>query len=229
MTSSRPAVLLLSGGLDSGTLLTKLIADGVHVIPISFDYGQRHAAAEMAHAASLVKQFSLRDRWSIFNIPSIFSPKDPSTLLNPTAPMPHQTYEELSETEGPSPTYVPNRNAILISTAVAHALQNDADFVYIATHAEDARNWAYPDCTPEFNGAMASAVYIGTYFRVRLMTPFQWMMKRDIVRLGLSLSAPFDQMWSCYEGGQSPCGKCPTCVERAQAFQDNGVADPAVG
>lgn len=219
------AVLLLSGGLDSGTLLSKLVNDNIDVIPVSVHYGQRHSMSELGAAKALAREFGLSTKHQVLDISKIFSSSDPSVLLNSANSMPHQTYQELAETVGPSPTYVPFRNSILISMATAIALQNDAEYVYIATHAEDARNWAYPDCTPEFNGPMSGAVYIGSYMKVRLGVPFQWMMKREIVKLGVSLKAPFHMMWSCYEGGDRPCGKCPTCVERVQAFKDNGITE----
>jgi len=217
------AVLLLSGGLDSGTLLTKLYHESIDVIPLSIDYGQRHRGAE-GEAAQHLSDF-FRVPLKTLSLEDVFSFIPMGALLS-TTPMPHLSYQELAEEVGPSPTYVPFRNAVLISAAVSIALQIEADSVYIATHAEDARNWAYPDCTPEFNGSMAAAVYVGTYSKARLFTPFQWMMKRDIVKLGHELNAPFHLMWSCYEGDLTPCRKCPTCIERAEAFRANGLKDP---
>lgn len=222
-------VLLLSGGLDSGTLLSRLIAAGNEVHPISIRYGQRHVK-EVIAAQRLLEFYSIKERWKVIDlsVTHMFDSSDPSTLINPTAKMPHLTYQEIATGVGPSPTYVPFRNSIFISIAVAHALQIGAEEVYLATHAEDARNWAYPDCTPEFNGPMAAAVYVGTYHKVRLRAPFQWMMKKDIVAQGVRDHAPFQYMWSCYEGEDKPCGKCPTCVERIQAFADTGIPDPAL-
>lgn len=98
--------------------------------------------------------------------------------------------------------------------------------IYFGAHSEDAANWAYPDCTPEWIGAMANAIYIGTYMAVRLHTPIQWLMKRDIATLGHSLGVPFEQTWSCYKGEELHCGTCPTCRSRKQAFIDAGIADP---
>lgn len=80
----------------------------------------------------------------------------------------------------------------------------------------------------EFNGAMTNAIYVGTYHKVRLVTPLQWMMKADVVGEGLALKAPFYLTWSCYRGGQAHCGTCPTCIERLEAFRVNGVQDPVL-
>lgn len=224
----KPVVVLLSGGLDSGTLLTQLSRNGYDCRPISFEYGQKHQAAEIQAAIDVATKLGVIKHHRIFNIETIFTDnRFPSALLPGSTEMPHMTYQEIAETVGPSPTYVPFRNGLFISIATSYALQIGADQVFIATHAEDARNWAYPDCTPEFNGPMAAAVYVGTYHEVRLVAPFQYLMKKDIVRVGIENYAPFELMWSCYEGGDFPCGKCPTCVERAEAFAANSFEDPA--
>jgi 7-cyano-7-deazaguanine synthase len=140
--------------------------------------------------------------------------------------MPHLTYKEIAEGEGVSPTYVPFRNGNLLSTAASLALVEGAGAIYFGAHAEDARGWAYPDCTPEFIGSMASAIYIGSYHRVRLVTPVEWMMKHDIVAVATQIGAPLHLTLSCYEGLRPACGKCPTCVERLAAFETNGLTDP---
>jgi len=100
--------------------------------------------------------------------------------------------------------------------------------VWFGAHAEDAHNWAYPDCTPEFVGAMANAIYIGTYHKVRLVTPFIHSLKSDIVRYGDELALPFELTWSCYVGGDKHCGICPTCRARKEAFIQAAVRDPTV-
>src|SRR5262245_9556666 len=135
------------------------------------------------------------------------------------AEMPHVTYEELQKAEGPSPTYVPYRNGSFLSLAASGALDMGADTIYAGMHGEDAHNWAYPDCTPEFIGAMQNAIYIGTYYKVRLVCPFTYMTKADIIKLGLDLLAPLHLTMSCYEGRDPACGVCPTCIARLEAFK----------
>ncbi len=98
--------------------------------------------------------------------------------------------------------------------------------IYFGAHAEDAANWAYPDCTPEFIGAMGNAIYTGTYYAVRLYTPLMWSSKADVVRLGARLGVPFKNTWSCYKGEALHCGACPTCYARQNAFKAAGVEDP---
>jgi 7-cyano-7-deazaguanine synthase len=143
--------------------------------------------------------------------------------------MPEMSYEEISHAEGPSPTVVPFRNAVFLSLAVAFAASRRIDLVYIAVHAEDAHNWAYPDCTPEFLGPFGASVYVGTYRAVRLRYPFIWDSKTDIVRRAAVLGVPLGLTWSCYNpmaGGA--CGTCPTCIDRIHAFQEAGYEDPIV-
>lgn len=220
------ALILLSGGLDSATLLAyaATVYKVDDLLALSIRYNQRHENQEMNSAQKISNYYGV-EHFILHLPPSVFWGSE-STLLDAKAEMPHMTYEELAKTQGISPTYVPFRNGLFLSLATAFALIRKYDDVLIATHAEDARNWAYPDCTPEFNGAMANAVYIGTYRQVRLVSPFQWMMKKDVVALGLSLKVPYELSWSCYEGGLFPCGTCPTCVERLEAFRANGVEDP---
>jgi 7-cyano-7-deazaguanine synthase len=215
------AVILLSGGADSTTLLAVALADDVDPVALSVDYGQKHVA-ELDAARAVAGHYDVPHL--IVTLPPTVFQGAGSALID--GPMPQVTYEELEAAEGVSPTYVPFRNANLISQAVAVALTIDAGYVYAAPHAEDARGWAYPDCTPEFNGAMGAAVYVGTYHKVRLRTPFQWMTKAEIVRVGLDLGVPFHLTLSCYEGSVPPCGTCPTCLARHAAFERAGAPDP---
>jgi 7-cyano-7-deazaguanine synthase len=110
----------------------------------------------------------------------------------------------------------------------ATAEAKDLCGIYFGAHSEDAQNWAYPDCTPEFIGSMANAIYIGTYQTIRLHTPLEWLLKADIVKLGDSLGVPFEETWSCYKGEEHHCGTCPTCRSRKEAFQIADVKDPTV-
>lgn len=221
------AVVLLSGGLDSTTLLAYVKEKQSHqkiirpTLAVSFSYGQKHYEEVMV-AEGIAADYGCLHR--IVELPRIFGRE--STVLQDGPDNPHLTYQQIAEAEGPSPTVVPFRNANLISQATTIAVTEGASWVYAGMHAEDARNWAYPDCTPEFLGAMANAVRVGTYDKVRLATPFQWMMKADIVQLGFDLGVPFEKTLSCYEGAVPACGRCPTCVERLAAFAACGEKDP---
>lgn len=231
------AFVLLSGGLDSSTVLATAVKDyHPSVEAVSIDYGQRHKK-EMDFA---VKQ---AQAWDVPHV----TIKLPPSLLSGTmltdheVAIPNVTYDQI---EGVSPTYVPFRNGLMLSLLTARAQKwvdgankrwiptsgsgRPEAFVYFGAHAEDAQNWAYPDCTPEFIGAMANAIYVGSYQQVRLVTPFMWAGKAAIVKLGTRLGVDFKNTWSCYAGGEFHCGKCPTCYARQKAFADAGVSDPTV-
>lgn len=221
------SVVLLSGGMDSTTVLAQALADGApYVLCISFQYGSKHGARELEAAQNVVSYYRERSHevdHLVVNLPRIFG--GGGSALMDDVPMPHGEYKD-PEKEGPSSTEVPFRNANLLSAATSIAMTHQCTRVYFAAHANDATRWAYPDCTPEFIGAMASAIYIGTMHRVRLVAPFMYMTKGDVVTRAALLDAPLHLTWSCYEGMLQHCGTCPTCVERMHAFADAGFADP---
>lgn len=112
--------------------------------------------------------------------------------------------------------------------ALATRRMKDSAGVYFGAHAEDAANWAYPDCTPEFIGAMANAIHVGSYGCIRLYTPLEWSDKAAIIRQGEELGVDWANTWSCYAGGEQHCGECPTCRARRAGFAAAGVKDPTV-
>lgn len=231
--SWRRAFVLLSGGLDSTTALAIAERDantiwngGIECV--SIDYGQRHQK-EIKHAAHIAWLYDCQH--SVLTLPDLLA--GGSMLTDAGKEIPNVSYDEI---EGVSPTYVPFRNGLMISMIAAHAQRwvNSAQKnqprheagVFIGAHAEDAANWAYPDCTPEFIGAMANALYIGTYGAVRLHAPLMNMTKQEIVKRADALIVPLADTWSCYKGGEKHCGVCPTCRSRRQAFELAGVVDP---
>ncbi len=220
------AMVLLSGGIDS-TVCAALAAEMMgnnNVIAISIQYGQKHDR-EVVAAHRIAKALRLYDCVTIPLDPTIFD-RSGCALVDKDIEVPETTYEEVNAAQGPSPMYVPFRNGIFLSIAAADALQRGAKYVFYGAHSEDARNFAYPDCTPEFNGAMMNAISFGTYGAVRLITPLQWMSKAEIVAEGFRLNIPFRLTYSCYSGRPLHCGKCATCVSRIQAFKSNREVDP---
>lgn len=215
----------MSGGVDSTTCLAMAVqrsrVDGWPVVAISFRYGQKHAA-ELDAAERVAKVYGL-DHHFVDMPREVFAGGD-STLVEGGPENPTGSYDDLPE--GVSPTYVPFRNANLISVAAAICVKSGGGEVWFGAHAEDASRWAYPDCTPEFIGAMACAIYVGTYHEVRLVTPLEWLSKAGVVREGLMIAAPYHLTMSCYNGQRPACGKCPTCLSRMAAFRANGIDDP---
>lgn len=217
------AVVLLSGGLDSTVcaLLAARSFQADQVAALNILYGQKHSKEAQA-ARNVASYLGLRHYETIKLSEGLFGGAG-STLVDEDKEIPLGPY---SKEPGPVSTYVPFRNGIFISVATAYALKIDAEAIYFGAHAEDALNWAYPDCTPEFLGAMKNAVWVGTYHKVRLITPLEWLTKADIIKLGFGMDAPFELTWSCYHGGEEACGRCATCISRLEAFRANGLVDP---
>lgn len=229
------SIVLTSGGLDSAVCLALAEAERSkskagswaefqnQIIALSVDYGQKHKKEQDA-AMNLAGYYGAKLQ-TVSIDPHQFRGAG-STIMDLDKPNPMTTYAELAKSEGVSPTYVPFRNGNLLSIAASYALKYECEMIWAGMHAEDARGWAYPDCTPEFIGAMANAIYIGTYHKVRLKTPLMWLNKKDIVYLGAVHNVPFHMTWSCYNGQELSCGVCPTCVSRLAAFKANGMEDP---
>ena len=218
------ALVLLSGGLDSTVALAEAYA--MHkgsVGAVSFLYGQKHTT-EINAAAAIVDYYGIWHK--TIEMPEVFAGSGSVIIAENKEEIPQASYEELADEFGVSPTYVPYRNANFLSMATSVALVEGADEVWAGMHAEDAHNWAYPDCTPEFLGAMAGAIYVGTYQQVRLTVPHMNRTKAEVIQKGLDLKAPLELTWSCYEGRNQACGVCATCVGRIQAFARVGEKDP---
>jgi 7-cyano-7-deazaguanine synthase len=220
----KSAVIAFSGGLDSTTLLYSILPNTDRILALTFEYGSRHGEREWEAAVKILHAWPGIEHRRIHMPREVFR-GGKSALMN-EAFMPHQTYQEINESVGPSPTVVPFRNANIISMCASIASAQGYSEVYVATHATDSHNWAYPDCSPEFMGAMANAVYVGTYHQVRLVTPFTWLTKIDIVERAATFGVPVQLTRSCYEATEVACGICPTCVERIEAFQVQGLIDP---
>lgn len=222
--ASKKGVVLLSGGLDSTLCATMAVKDlgADNVIALTILYGQKHER-ELIAAKKVAIALIIQHKTLV--IPGIFAGFR-SSLIDKDVPIPKMSYEEMEKACGISPTYIPYRNGVLLSYAAVIALVGGARFIYFGAHAEDARSCAYPDTTPEFIGSMANAIYVGTYHKVRLLTPLQWYTKKEIVVKSIELSSPYQFTWSCYARGEVHCGKCPTCISRRQAFKDSGYADP---
>lgn len=213
-------VLIFSGGLDSTVLASYLIKAGHTVLPLSIDYGQRHSR-EIESAQRICSVLGLK--FKALNLSGLRDVMTGSSQTDRSIPVPHGHYTD----EIMKVTVVPNRNMILLAVAGAYAISQKADSVSYGAHGGD--HAIYPDCRPEFADALAVALGLADWHKVRIDRPFINKTKADIARLGAELGAPMWLSWSCYEGGsQAHCGKCGTCVERKEAFVNAGIPDHTV-
>lgn len=221
------AMVLFSGGVDSTTCLALAVKKhgAENVIALSISYGQKHNR-EIESAEKLTKYYGVK--WQTLDLSLIFKDSNCSLLKNSNDEIPKESYsEQLLKTNGsPVSTYVPFRNGLFLASAASIALSNGCNVIYYGPHADDAAGNAYPDCSSVFNDAMAKAIYEGSGQQVSIEAPFVNMTKKDIVELGLELKVPYELTWSCYEGGDKPCGICGTCRDRIEAFKANGITDP---
>ena len=223
------ALVLLSGGLDSTTCLAEAVDKygAEEVLALSAGYGQKHSK-ELDAARAVAKHYGVTHR--VLDLAELFIGSDCSLLGGSEEEIPHESYaEQLSKPDGkPVSTYVPFRNGLFLAAAASVGLSNGCTEIWYGAHSDDAAGNAYPDCSAEFNEAMNRAIYLGSGNALNVRAPFIGMNKAGVVAKGLALGAPYELTWSCYEGGDKPCGKCGTCIDRARAFAENGIADPAL-
>ena len=206
----RRTVCVFSGGMDSTTLLYQLFDAGDEVLAVSFDYGQRHRK-ELEFAARTAARLEIEHR--ITDISAVSGLLQGNALTSGSMAVPHGHYQD----ESMRLTVVPNRNMIMMAIAGGYAVARGCDRLAVAVHAGD--HDVYPDCRPEFIRNFEAALRSGNYEPVAVYAPFTGWTKTDIVRLGLKLGIDYERdTWSCYEGGAEPCGRCGTCVERAEAL-----------
>ncbi len=224
------ALVLCSGGVDSTTLLARAVRDfgAANVYALSVSYGQRHAR-ELDAARAVAAFYGVEQRF--LDLAAIFADSDCSLLSHSGAALPRGAYADQQDAaEGaPVSTYVPFRNGLFLSSAASMALSLGCSTVLYGAHHDDWAGNAYPDCSPAFVDAMARAIAEGTGGELRLEAPFVNANKAAIVAEGLAMGVPYELTWSCYEGGEAPCGTCATCIDRAAAFAANGAADPLLG
>jgi len=219
------AVVLLSGGIDSSTTLAIAIADGYEAYALSFDYGQRHHI-ETEAARRVAKSLRAKEhRFAKIDL-RVFG----GSALTDDIVVPKQRWETEIAHRIPV-TYVPARNTIFLSYALAWAEVIRADDIFIGVNAIDYSG--YPDCRPEFIQAFANLADVGTKAGVegrhfQIHTPLIKLSKADIIRKGIELSVDFSLTHSCYDPTAEgrACGECDSCLLRLKGFREAGIKDP---
>ncbi len=207
------AVILLSGGLDSSSMLPMFGRDS---IALTVMYGQRHAR-ELRSAEIIAGRFGIRHE--VVEMPIGLMG---GSSLTGGDEVPDGHYED----ESMLATVVPARNTVLLASAAAVACRDGFDAIAYAAHSGDRA--IYPDCRLEFIRAFSGVLEHCWHSPVRLLTPFSEKSKADIVSYGHSSGVPLGETWSCYKGGDIHCGACGTCTERREAFAVAGIIDPTV-
>jgi 7-cyano-7-deazaguanine synthase len=216
---SPKAVVLLSGGLDSATAAAQAIADGYDAIALSLRYGQRHQReldAAIALAAHLgIQQHIIMDvnlaQWG------------GSSLTDTAIALPQDGTQS-----GIPNTYVPGRNTVFIALALSYAEAQHADAIYLGINAVDYSG--YPDCRPDYLAAFQQLANLSSKAGLegrapRLVAPLVQDSKVDIIHRAVALGVPIPQTWSCYSGGETPCGRCDSCRIRDRALIDAGYPE----
>lgn len=223
------ALVLFSGGVDSTTCLAIAVDkySASEVLALSISYGQKHSR-ETEAAKKIAEYYGVRMKE--LDLTKIFEDSDCSLLKGSTEDIPEESYsEQLEKTNGaPVSTYVPFRNGLFLSSAASIGLSYNCTEIYYGAHSDDAAGNAYPDCSEEFNESMNRAINTGSGGVLKIIAPFIGMNKAQVVKKGIELNVPYEMTWSCYEGGEHPCGVCGTCRDRAAAFKANGIIDPAL-
>ena len=197
--------------MDSVTLLYDY-QDSI-ALALSFDYGSNHNAREIPFARWHCEQLGIEH----VVIPLDFMSRYfNSSLLQGAEAIPDGHYDE----QNMQSTVVPFRNGIMLAIAAGMAESRGLQRVMMANHGGD--HDIYPDCRPEFVTAMSEATRLGTYPGIEVSAPYTHLSKSDIARKGIALGVDYSKTWSCYRGGDKPCGKCGTCVEREEALREAG-------
>jgi 7-cyano-7-deazaguanine synthase len=223
-SSNRKAVVLLSGGLDSATAAAIASERGFDLYALSFSYGQRHAK-ELDAARRVGGSLGVKDHVTVdFDLR-----KWGGSALTADLDVPLDRDESDMAARIPI-TYVPARNTIFLSFALGYAEVVGADTIVIGVNQLDYSG--YPDCREEYiqsfermaNLATKASVEDGQ--RLRIYAPLLHMTKAEIIRRGVELGVEYGLTWSCYQGLASPCGRCDSCILRAEGFRQAGLGDP---
>jgi 7-cyano-7-deazaguanine synthase len=219
------AVLLLSGGLDSATVLKLAEQEGFEVYALSFDYGQRHEF-ELECVEKIKKHHTIAHHQRVTIDLRTFG----KSSLTSEMQVPKGQYDPTAPSDVIPNTYVPARNTIFLSYALAYAEVIGSQDIFMGAHSLDYSN--YPDCRPEYLECFEKLANLATVSgvqgkKIRIHAPLLYLTKSEIIRKGLSLGVDYSLTSSCYHpiDGKA-CGQCDSCTIRLQGFRDNDMADP---
>ena len=221
----RKAVVLLSGGMDSSTLVhyvrRKLDVEEIHAL--TFVYGQKHAREREAAGWQAAAAQTYAHHTVDMTFFAALIKGGGSALIDEAISVPDLADLSAAQRDQP-PTYVPNRNTVLLSLAAAYAEARSITSVFYGAQIQD--QYGYWDCTSTYLARLNELLLLNRRRPVGVHAPFLTMRKAEILRIGIELGVDYGRTWSCYRGHAPACGTCPTCVERLQAFREVGQPDP---
>lgn len=220
MSKTKRAVILVSGGMDSATAVYEAMERGYEPYFLHTSYGQQTETKEYECAKALAEEVEAADMLHIET--EHLAAIGASSLTDEELDVEEA---DLDSDEIPA-SYVPFRNANLLSMAVSYAEANECSAVFIGAHSEDFSG--YPDCRPAFFEAFQEVINVGTKpeTEIELIAPFVEWSKTEIAERGLELNVPYELTWSCYRDEEPACGKCDACAFRLEAFRNAGSSDP---
>jgi 7-cyano-7-deazaguanine synthase len=214
---SKKVVIIYSGGMDSYTVLHKAMKEGLTPYALTFDYGQRHVK-EVQVAKQVCHELSINHK--VIDITSINQLIGGSSLTDNTIDVDLGNYQQSNMKN----TVVPNRNMILLSLAIGYAVSIGAEQVYYGAHSGDHE--IYPDCRPIFIEKMNEVAAVANYNVTQIHSPYLTTNKIGILKDGIDMGLDYSKTWTCYNGREKACGQCGSCIERLEAFKQNGITDP---
>jgi len=212
----KSALVILSGGFDSTTILYDVVNRGYKTEAISFIYKQKNIK-EIEGAKKTCEKLNVPHR--IVDV-SCYNDLAPCSLTRDYIEIPELHYTDPLQTS----TVVPNRNMIFIALAASYAISKKIPELYYGPHVEDYDT--YPDCRPVFVEKISEVLKVCDEFAITLKTPLLYMTKADILRKGIELGVDHRYTWSCYYSRDKACGKCGSCINRLEAFNEVGISDP---
>jgi len=212
----KKAVVILSGGMDSTTLLYDAKHDGYDVSAISFNYGQKHKK-ELNVATKTCSKLDINHKILDLSVLNLLAP---SALTREDWDVPEGHYAD----ENMKQTVVPNRNMVMLALSTSYAISKKAKYLFYGVHSGD--HAIYPDCRPDFYKYMQDAIMRADWHEILLRAPYIMKDKGDIVIRGKEIGVDYSLTWTCYKGRDKACGKCGSCVERLEAFEKAGIEDP---
>jgi 7-cyano-7-deazaguanine synthase len=224
--SERRGVVLLSGGLDSSVAMALAIRQGIKVCrAITYDYGQRSASKEILNAGRIAEHYGVLH--SVVPLPWFRELWSGGALLTDSEPLPHPTFSELGDLAASAETakkvWVPNRNGVFLEIAAGMAESRGAECVIVGFNREEAAT--FPDNSEGYLKALTEALRYSTANHVSVVAPTAQMDKTEIVLRAKEIGFPMHLIWSCYEGFDSMCGECESCMRLRRALNANALGD----